>query len=104
MTGTASDALSNINSVHLFDNAAYEVKHLDHDVNRLVKSDRDLKWFIMRNNFIQYLGVTALITAMMLGLLYGINQGWVSAGDFALVLTLSISLVHSVNDVGKQMH
>lgn len=103
MTGTASDSISNIVSVKLFDNKAQEISHLDKDVNRLVNSDRDLQWYNLKVNLFQDIGYTTLITAMLIGLVYGLKQSWVTPGDFALVLSLSISLMWSVQEVGKQM-
>ncbi len=103
MIGTASDSISNIVSVKLFDNKPHEIKHLNKDVERLVNSDRDLQWYNLKVNLLQDIGYTTLITAMLIALVYGLKQHWVSAGDFALVLSLSISLMWSVQEVGKQM-
>ncbi|EKD71081.1 MAG: hypothetical protein ACD_46C00278G0008 [uncultured bacterium] len=103
MTGTASDSISNIVSVKLFHNKVQEISHLDKDVNRLVNSDRDLQWYNLKVNLFQDIGYTTLITAMLMALVYGLKQHWVSPGDFALVLSLSISLMWSVQEVGKQM-
>lgn len=103
MTGTASDSISNIISVKLFDNKTHEISHLDRDVNRVVNSDRNLQWYNLKVNTLQDIGYTILITAMLIALVYGIKQHWVSAGDFALVLSLSISLAWNIPDIGKQM-
>lgn len=103
MTGTASDSISNIVSVKLFDNKFHEISHLGKDVDQLVKSDRDLQWYNLKVNLFQDIGYTTLIAAMLITLVYGIKQHWVSAGDFALVLSLSIALMWSVQEVGKQM-
>lgn len=103
MTGTASDSISNIISVKLFDNKAHEISHLDKDVNRVVNSDRNLQWYNLKVNTLQDIGYTILITAMLIALVYGIKQHWVSAGDFALVLSLSISLAWNIPEIGKQM-
>jgi ATP-binding cassette subfamily B protein len=103
MTGTASDSISNIVSVKLFDNTSHENTHLNKDVEQLVASDRDLQWYNLKVNLFQDIGYTTLIVAMLIGLVYGLKQHWVSPGDFALVLSLSISLMWSVQEVGKQM-
>jgi len=103
MTGTASDSISNIVSIKLFDNKYHEVSHLDRDVERLVNSDRDLQWYNLKINLLQDAGYTLLIAAMLMALAYGLKQHWVTPGDFALVLSLSISMMWSVQEVGKQI-
>lgn len=103
MSGTMSDAVTNIMSIKLFANAAEEVAHLNHDIDVVVESDRKLQLKNLKFNFIQGLGVTLLIGAMLITLIYGSTRGWVSPGDFALVLMLSISFLSSVHDVGQQM-
>lgn len=103
MTGTASDSISNIVSVKLFDNKSHEITHLDKDVDQLVNSDRNLQWYNLKVNLFQDIGYTSLIAAMLIALVYGLKQHWVTPGDFALVLSLSIALMWSVQEVGKQM-
>jgi ATP-binding cassette subfamily B protein len=103
MTGTASDSISNMMSVKLFDNKAHELRHLNQDVNRLVDSDRALQWYNLKVNTLQDIGYTLLITAMLIALVYGIKQDWISPGDFALVLSLSISIAWNIPEIGKQM-
>ncbi len=48
-------------------------------------------------------GGSVLIVSMLIALIYGLKLGWVSAGDFALVLTLSITFMWGIHDMGKQM-
>ena len=40
---------------------------------------------------------------MLTALIYGRIQGWITVGDFALVLTLSISILMSIYNVGLQI-
>lgn len=103
MGGTLADSISNIMSTKLFSNVQSEISHLSKDLDHLVASDRLLQWKNLKVNFVQGLGVTALIASMLTALIYGSTRGWVSAGDFALVLMLSISFVYSVFDMGKEM-
>lgn len=103
MGGTLADSITNIMSTKLFSNIQSEISHLSKDLDHLVASDRLLQWKNLKVNFFQGIGVTVLIASMLTALIYGRTQGWVSAGDFALVLMLSISFVHSVFDMGKEM-
>ncbi|HCJ1109657.1 TPA: ABC transporter ATP-binding protein [Legionella pneumophila] len=103
LSGSVSDSVSNVMSTKLFDNIAHEVSNIDTILNRVVKSDRKLSWYNLKINFLQGLGGSVLIVSMLIALIYGLKLGWVSAGDFALVLTLSITFMWGIHDMGKQM-
>ena len=103
MDGTVSDTISNAISTKLFDNIQHQITHVDKDITRLMKNDQDLQWYNLKVNFVQGIGVTILMISMLTALVYGLKHNWVSAGDFALVLMLSISFMWAVHDMGKQM-
>jgi ATP-binding cassette subfamily B protein len=103
LSGSVSDSVSNVMSIKLFSNIEHEVSHINHVLKGVVKRDRALQWYNLKINFVQGLGGSILIISMLISLIYGVKQGWVSAGDFALVLTLSISFMWGIHDVGKQM-
>ncbi|CDZ76462.1 Putative multidrug export ATP-binding/permease protein [Legionella massiliensis] len=103
LSGSVADSISNVMSVKLFDNVRHEISNIDTTLDEVVKSDRKLSWFNLKTNLLQGLGASILIGAMLLMLIWGLQEGWVSAGDFALVLTLSISFTWGVHDMGKQM-
>lgn len=103
LSGSVSDSVSNVMSVKLFDNVHHEISSIDNILGDVVTSDRRLSWFNLKINFLQGLGAFTLIASMLAALILGLQSGWVSAGDFALVLTLSISFAWGVHDMGKQM-
>lgn len=103
MGGTLSDSISNVMSTKLFANIPNEMAHLNKDLDALVDADRKLQWKNLKVNFMQGLGVTVLVSSMLIALIYGSARGWVSAGDFALVLMLSISFIMSVWSIGQEM-
>ena len=103
LSGAVSDSVGNVMSIKLFDNAKNEVSSIDGILNDVVHSDRKLSWFNLKINLIQGFAVSILIVAMLIGLMVGLKHGWVGAGDFALVLTLSVSFTWGVHDMGKQM-
>jgi ATP-binding cassette subfamily B protein len=103
LSGSVSDSVSNVMSIKLFSNIEHEVSHINHVLKGVVKRDRALQWYNLKINFVQGVGGSILIISMLTSLIYGVRQGWVSAGDFALVLTLSISFMWGIHDVGKQM-
>jgi ATP-binding cassette, subfamily B, bacterial len=103
LDGSTSDAIQNVMSVKLFDNIAYQIAYVGKSLSKLVKLDRLFQWYNLKVYFIQGLGVTALMVSMLLGLLYGMRAGFVSAGDFALVVMISTAFMEAVHDLGNQM-
>jgi len=103
MHGTMSDSIGNVMTTKLFANIPHEITHLKKDIHDLVVDDRKLQWHLLKVNFIQGMGITLLIASMIGALIYGRMHGWISAGDVALVLTLSASFISSVYAIGQQM-
>lgn len=103
MNGTISDSITNVMSTKLFANIPEEILNVKKDIKKVVKDDRNLQWHILKVSFVQGIGVTLLIACMTIALIYGRMHGWVSVGDFALVLALSVSFIEAVYGVGKQM-
>ena len=103
LDGTVSDTISNVMSTKLFDNIPHQISHVAKNIKHLMKADRDLQWYNLKVNFVQGIGITLLMVSMLTALVYGIQQHWVSAGDFALVLMLSMSFMWAVHGVGNQM-
>jgi len=103
LSGTVNDCFTNVISVKLFNNNSGECAHIDNDVSKLIKSDRALQWYNLKFNFIQGMGATLLLASMLIALIIEFKAGLVNAGDFALVLTLSISFMWSIANIGMQM-
>lgn len=98
--GTISDSIANIINTKLFGNLSDEVLNVAQDINTLVTSDKNIRWYNLKISFLQGMGVTIFTACMVVGLIYGRMHEWVSVGDFALVLALSISFVELVYGIG----
>jgi ATP-binding cassette, subfamily B, bacterial len=103
LDGVSSDTLANVMSVKLFNNIKYQISHISKKLKNLVNCDRAFQWYNLKLAFFQGLSVTLLIISMLIALLYGLKLGYVSAGDFALVLMLTTSFSWSVYDLGSQI-
>jgi ATP-binding cassette subfamily B protein len=103
MSGTMSDSIANVMSTKLFANIPEEVSNVENDINELVINDKDMQWNFLKMCFVQGCGVTLLTGIMVAALIYGRIHGWVSIGDFALVLVMSISFIELVYGIGLQM-
>ncbi|MBS0184839.1 MAG: ABC transporter ATP-binding protein [Proteobacteria bacterium] len=93
VTGKLVDILSNILSVKLFSRQRKEKESLNETLQEALKAERKLQWFYFWM-WIFY-GYSFLITQgiCLYFLIKGREQGIISIGDFALVMSLNISIV-----------
>jgi len=103
LDGTISDSISNITSIKLFSNIPYEITYVNKKIKSLVDCDRKLQFQNSWSQLCQDFSATILITSLLSILIYGRLQGWVSAGDFGLVLMLSVSFIRIVWNIGPQI-
>ena len=103
LDGSVSDAFSNVMSIKLFGNIATQSSYVAKHLSEFVKRDRLFQWYNLKIHFVQGLGVLLLMIAMLAALLYGLKLNFVSAGDFALVLMLSRTVMGSMYDIAHQM-
>ncbi len=103
VSGKISDSISTITTVKLFAANSYEIARINNSLEDVVNADYKVHWQNLKISFIQGIGITILTFFMLIALIYGRIQGWVTVGDFALVLTLSISILISVYNVGQQI-
>ncbi len=93
ITGHIVDVLTNILSVRLFAHAEMEKQNLDEEISHAVIAERQLQWV----NFWVWLfyGCSFLVVlgASIYFLLKGRQEGWVTPGDFVLVLGLNTAVV-----------
>lgn len=102
-SGTISDSISSITTVKLFAADNYEMKRISNSIEHVVDADYKVHWQNLKISFFQGIGITTLTFFMLIALIYGRMHGWVTVGDFALVMTLSISILMSIYNVGQQI-
>lgn len=96
ITGFVVDVLGNILSVRLFAKKKNEIKNMADNCDLAIAAEQKLQWAY----FFMWLicGYSfALIQGLNLYLLIkGRQEGWITVGDFALVLTLNFSILESL--------
>ena len=103
VSGIISDSISSISTVKLFSADSYEIKRVHNSIERVAKADCKVYWQNLKISFVQGFGTTILVVLMLITLIYGRTQGWVTIGDFAFVLTLSISILINIKNIGQQI-
>lgn len=101
--GKISDSISNIISIKLFASKNYEILKIDNVLKNVINVDCKVQWQNLKINFIQGIGMSTLILALLLLLTYSKMENIVTTGDFVLVLTLSISILMSTYNIGHEI-
>ncbi|MBY0292510.1 MAG: ABC transporter ATP-binding protein/permease, partial [Alphaproteobacteria bacterium] len=93
LTGKMVDVFSNILSVRLFSRSAQEKKGLQQTFQKAIKAEQKLQWhyfwiwIFYGYSFVIIQGINLYF------LIKGRHEGWITIGDFALVLTINIAIV-----------
>ncbi len=96
LVGRTVDSILNITNVRMFSCQQHEARHLDSFLRANVDKDQKLQKYLLRMRAIQDVSLLVLV-AILLGLLiYLYVQKKVTLGDFAFILTLSISIFNGV--------
>jgi ATP-binding cassette subfamily B protein len=103
ISGQISDSISNITAVKLFTAEEDEIALINSSLEHLANADYKTHWQNLKINFVQGISITILIFFMLTILIYGRLQGWVTIGDFALIITLSIAMLMSIYNIGRQI-
>ena len=101
ITGQIVDSLSNILSIRLFARASEEAKTLKHAFDKAVIAEKKLQWTYF---WVWFIYGYAFVIAQALNVYYlmkGYQEGVVSVGDFALVLSINVAIVEFLWNVTK---
>ncbi len=103
ISGRISETISAITSIKMFNICEFEINALKTKLVSVSAKDTNLYQHNLRINFVQGIAVLVLKILLMVALIYGYINNKVTIGDFALVLSLSISIVNSIYNIGRQL-
>lgn len=101
ITGQLVDTLSNILSVRLFTGKGKERKLLDETLQKAVEGEQKLEWAYFWMWLYYGMSFFVLQVFNFYFLLKGRQQGWITVGDFALVLVINISIIEFLWELAK---
>lgn len=101
-TGKIVDVLSNVLAVRLFARPRQELDHLSKAITETVEAERNLQWAHFKMWCI-YGYSFAMVQGLNLYLLIsGYQEGWLSIGDFALVLGINSAVVEFLWQLARE--
>lgn len=102
ISGQIVDVLSNVMSVRLFTSKSKEREFLRESTGKAVIAERKLQWTYFSIFSLYGYSLCALLGANLYFLIIGRQEGHVSVGDFALVLSLNVSISDFLWDLTNQ--
>jgi ATP-binding cassette subfamily B protein len=102
LVGKIVDSVSNAITARAFARNAYEQEQVSIATDVTVTKDRDMQRYILRMNILFDVSIILLLSAMMFGLVYMYSKGLVTVGDFAFVISLSISMFFNLWYIASQ--
>lgn len=103
VVGKIVDSLSNILTVKLFAREKYESNYLNKYLDRAVERDKKLQWYLLYIKMVQAVAIAFLIAGMLWLLIDQRSKNLVTVGDFALILTLTMTLIDEIYFVAKEL-
>ncbi|AIL12969.1 hypothetical protein IM40_04755 [Candidatus Paracaedimonas acanthamoebae] len=96
LSGKAVDSLTNISNVRLFSAYEYESRYLGITLDDVLVRDQQLQKYLLKVKIIQGIAHSLLMAVMLSVLIYGRLKGFITIGDFVLVLVLSQNIADIV--------
>lgn len=102
LVGRLVDAIGNAHIIRLFARYPYEQQGIDTHIEDTVVKDRDMQHAVLRMHILFDVSIIMLMSVMMFGLIYMYSRGLVTIGDFAFVISLSISMFFNLWYIASQ--
>ena len=103
VAGRIVDSIGNIGAVRMFAAHSYELKYLASFINKFIKSDFDLQWFMLK---IRY-ALGFLCSSMTFGMIYYLTKlrssSSITIGDFALILSICNAISREIWDLSEEI-
>lgn len=104
LTGRVMDIFTNILTVRLFSRAEYEKSHFQESQHDEIHKAEKARWSLEKVRILQAIIGFAMVVVMLYLLIYGWIQGWVSLGDFSMIMMLTFSILSMVMMMSYQIN
>ncbi|MBA3285989.1 MAG: ABC transporter ATP-binding protein, partial [Nitrosopumilus sp.] len=101
-TGKIVDVISNILAVRLFARPRQEMNHLEKMISDTADAEKALQWSNMKMWLIYGYSFTLVLGLNLYLLIKGYHEGWVSIGDFALVLGINSAVIGFLWELARE--
>jgi ATP-binding cassette subfamily B protein len=101
VVGMLIDSITNILTVRLFARRKHEIQFLERNVKGRADKAKTLRWSDLKRQALMEGMANILIVVLLCFIIYEKQQGNITIGDFALVLSLSISIIDILWNISR---
>ncbi len=101
LVGKLIDSISNILAVRLFARRNHEIKFLESTAQEKATKAQELRWNELKRKAIMEMMANILVGFLIYYLILERQQDRITIGDFALILTLSLSIIDILWDISR---
>jgi len=101
--GQINDMLLNMMAVKLFARHDYEIARVDEQLLEQIAWDKKCEWTNFKIRTVQGSSIFAMMTLLLATLIHARSQGLVTIGDFALILTIGISISAAIQNLSQDL-
>jgi ABC-type multidrug transport system fused ATPase/permease subunit len=103
VAGRIVDAINNISAIRMFSTYRYERKYLSRYIDKFMKSDFDLQWFMLKIRYMLGLLCSLMTFAMIYYLTELRSVNLLTVGDFALILAIANDISNDIWDLSEEI-
>jgi ATP-binding cassette subfamily B protein len=103
VSGLLVDSIGNMLTARAFARRDFEQSLIGNKMESVVSRDRELQWYILQLRIWQDVSIVALVAFMLGGLIYFYVNHQVTLGDFAFIITLTVSIFQFLWYMASQM-
>jgi ATP-binding cassette subfamily B protein len=103
VVGNIIDILGNIGSVRIFGNDVTEINYLNESYKESIKVEQKRDWYLIKMHTFQKSSFIIVQSICFWWLIKGIKNQNITAGDFALILILNISILNCLNNLSSNI-
>lgn len=99
IAGKIVDAISNISTIRLFNSHNNERKYLSKYLDRAIKSDQNMQWFMFKLRYALGISCTIMMGCIVYYIIHLRGNLEISVGQCILIITLCIAVIDDVWDL-----
>ena len=102
VAGKIVDAVSNISAIRMFTTHRHEHKYLRKYIDKSVRSDQAMQWFLFKLRYALGTSCTIMICSMIYYIITLRGEGAISIGQCVLIITLCLATVTDIFDFTQE--
>lgn len=102
VAGKIVDSIANISAIRMFTAHKFEKKYIEHQVEKVVTSSKNMQWFMLKLRYALGLSCTLMITSIVYFIISLKSEGLITIGQCVLIITLCVAVAGDIWDLTQE--